>query len=231
MHGTALEIFGGLAASYERVLGAATLAQDRYWKRWVYENAGVKSGEFVLDIGCGTCLFEERLDRCRCNVVGLDLTERMIRIGMSKRITSVEGLICGDAESLPFPDAVFDVVISCYVPKYVDVVRFAKDVSRVLKKGGRVALYDFVRPKGPSSPFLRLYIGGLLPIVGRLLGFAGSETATTFKNLPQIIGKTTWDKEIAQAFECESVRTRVFEALSHGVVGAYSGIKTDASIS
>jgi len=227
MHGAALEIFEGLAASYERVVDVATLVQDRYWKRWVYENAGVKSGDLVLDIGCGTCLFEERLDRCRCNVVGLDLTERMIRIGMSKEIPGVEGLVHGDAESLPFPDGIFDVVVSCYVPKYVDVARFVKEASRVMKDGGRIALYDFVRPNGLLSPFLRLYIGGVLPVVGRLLEFTKNETAITFKNLPRIINKTTWDKGIAEAFECECVRTRAFKALSHGVVGAYSGTKTD----
>jgi len=227
MHEAALEIFEGLATSYERVLDVATLAQDRYWKRWVYENAEVKSGDLVLDVGCGTCLLEEQLDRCGCNLVGLDLTERMIRIGRSKEIPGVVGLVHGDAESLPFPDGIFDVVVSCYVPKYVDVTRFVKEASRVLKIGGRIALYDFVRPNGLLSPFLRLYIGGVLPIVGQLLEFTRSEASITFKNLPRIIDGTTWDKGIAEAFERESVRRRTFKALSRGVVGAYSGTKTD----
>lgn len=226
MHATALEIFGGLAASYERVVDVATLAQDRYWKRWVCDHVGVKSGERVLDIGCGTCLLEEQLDRYGCSVVGLDLTERMVRIGNSKRIASVEGLVHGDAESLPFPDGMFDAVVSCYVPKYVDVTKFAKEASRVLKTGGRIALYDFVHPRGPLSPILRLYIQGALPVVGHVLEFTGSETASTFRNLPRIIDETTWDEGIAEAFERHGVSRRAYRALCHGVVRAFSGTKS-----
>ncbi len=230
MHAAALEIFGGLATSYETVLNVATLAQDRYWKRWAYENAGVKPGERVLDIGSGTCLLEDKLDRVGCSMVGVDLTEEMIRIGLSKRISSVEGLVQGDAESLPFPDGTFDAVVSCYVPKYVDIARFASESSRVLKEGGRVALYDFVRPRGPYSPFLKLYIGGVLPAVGRFLEFAKSEAATTFKNLPCIIDQTRWDESIAEAFEREGVQRRTLRTLSHGAVGAYFGAKTRVAL-
>ncbi len=231
LHDAALEIFGGLAQTYERTLDIATLAQDRYWKRWVCESAGLKRGERVLDVGCGTCLLEKQLDRYGCSVVGVDLTERMIRLGASKSIPSVEGLIQGDAESLPFPDGVFDVVISCYVVKYVDIARFAKEASRVLKSGGRVVLYDFVRPRGPYSPLLKLYIEVALPIVGRLLTIAGSEAATTFRNLPRIIDETAWDGRTEEAFEGEGVSARTFGALSHGVVWAYSGSKAPSLVS
>jgi len=225
MHGAALEIFGGLAKSYERVLQLATLAQDRHWKRWVYDRAGVKPGERVLDIGCGTCLLEEKLDRSGCHFVGLDLTEQMVRIGASKRLGSIEGLLLGDAESLPFPKDTFDVVVSCYVPKYVDVTRFADEASRVLRTGGRIALYDFVRPRGRLSPFLKVYIQGVLPIVGCLLGLARSKSAITFKNLPRIIDEAEWNENVQEAFESEGIRTEICKTLSHGVVCAYSGKK------
>lgn len=227
MHEVALEIFGGLAKSYERVLEVATLAQDRYWKRWVYENADVRPGDRVLDVGCGTCLLEERLDRSGCSVVGLDLTKNMIRVGASKRLASIIGLVQGDADALPFPENTFDVVVSCYAPKYVDAERFAKEASRVLKPGGRVALYDFVRPRGLCIPFLRLYTWGVLRVVGGLLSLARSDAATTFRDLPHIIDGTTWDESLVQAFEREGVGTTASKTLSHGAVGAYSGIKTE----
>ena len=229
MQRTALEIFGGLASSYEKALDAATLGQDRHWKRWVYDNAGARAGERILDVGCGTCLFEELVEEQGCRVVGLDLTEQMIRIGQSKRISCIEALLVGDAESLPFPDDVFDVVVSCYVPKYVTLERLAEEVARVLRPGGRVVLYDFVRPRGPLSPILRLYIHGALRIAGYLLGLIGDETATTFRNLPRIIEGAKWNESIAETFEGVGVRTLTHKTLSGGVVSAFSGRKANGS--
>jgi demethylmenaquinone methyltransferase/2-methoxy-6-polyprenyl-1,4-benzoquinol methylase len=229
MQETALKIFGGLASSYERVLDVATLGQDRYWKRWVNDNAGAREGERVLDIGCGTCLLEESVGGRGCRVVGLDLTERMIRIGQSKRVPCVDVLLVGDAESLPFPDGAFDVVVSCYVPKYVDLARFAEEVARVLRPGGRVVLYDFVRPRGPLSPFLRLYIHGALRMAGYLLGLVDSGTTTILQNLPWIIEGARWNEGIAEAFGSEGVQRLTCKTLSGGVVGAFSGRKADRS--
>lgn len=229
MQRTALEIFGGLASSYERALDVATLGQDRYWKRWVYDSAGARADERILDVGCGTCLFEEMVEGQGCRVVGLDLTEQMIRIGQSKRIRCIEALLMGDAESLPFPDGVFDAVVSCYVPKYVNIERLAEEMARVLRPGGRVVLYDFVRPRGPLSPVLRLYIHGALRIAGYFLGLIGNETATTFRNLPRIVERATWNESIAEAFEGVGVRTLTCETLSGGVVGVFSGVKADGS--
>lgn len=231
MQRTALEIFGGLASSYEKALDVATLDQDRYWKRWVYDNTGARAGERILDVGCGTCLFEELVEEQGCRVVGLDLTERMIRIGQSKRITCVEALLVGDAASLPFPDGVFDAVVSCYVPKYVALERLVEEVARVLRPGGRVVLYDFVRPRGPLSPILRLYIHGALRIAGYLLGLIGNETATTFRNLPRIVEGARWNESISEAFEEVGVRTLTCKTLSGGVVGAFSGRKANGNTS
>jgi demethylmenaquinone methyltransferase/2-methoxy-6-polyprenyl-1,4-benzoquinol methylase len=225
MQETALRIFRGLASSYERALDIATLRQDRYWKRWVIERAEIVPGDWVLDVGCGTCLLEETLDRLHCKVVGLDLTEQMVRIGQSKCIGCVEGLIVGDAEFLPFGDCSFDVVVSCYVPKYVRSARLAQQVARVLRPGGRVVLYDFVRPRGPLAPFLRVYIHGALRVWGFLLGLIGNEAGLTFRILPRIIEEARWSEAIEEAFGREGIQSLACTRLSGGVVCAFSGKK------
>jgi demethylmenaquinone methyltransferase/2-methoxy-6-polyprenyl-1,4-benzoquinol methylase len=229
MKRTALEIFGGLASSYEKALDVATLGQERYWKRWVYDNARAGAEERILDVGCGTCLFEELVEEQGCRVVGLDLTEQMIRIGQSKRIMCIEALLVGDAESLPFSDGIFDAVVSCYVPKYVTLGKLAEETARVLRPGGRVVLYDFVRPRGPLSPILRLYIHGALRITGYFLALMGNEAAATFRKLPRIVEEARWNERIAEAFERVGVRALTCKTLSGGVVGAFLGIKGNGS--
>ncbi len=225
LRGTALELFGGLAASYETVLDLTTLLQDRYWKNWVVEKSGAGESDLVLDVGCGTLLLEERFEVRRSAVVGLDLTEKMIRVGQRKRLPNVSLLVRGDAEDLPFPEGTFDVVVSCYVAKYVDLKRFTAELSRVVKVGGRVVLYDFVRPRGPFFLFLVLYQRGAFRIAGRLLGMIKSDAAFTFRNLPRIIEGATWDGRVVSTFDNEGVVARAVERLSGGAVVAYLGVK------
>ena len=225
MKETALELFNGLARSYDRTLDVATLLQDRYWKRWVLERAGAQEGGLLLDVGSGTLVLEERLLGRPWSVVGIDLTRKMVALGSAKRLNNVLMLINGDAEALPFRDGAFDAVASCYVAKYVSVPRFARELSRVVKAGGPVAVYDFVRPRGPFSPFLAVYIRGALRAAGYLMGLAKKDSAFTFQNLPEIVEGATWDRAMVHAMESNGVQTKGFERLSGGVVSAYWGVK------
>ncbi|MBI3859452.1 MAG: class I SAM-dependent methyltransferase [Thaumarchaeota archaeon] len=230
LHRTALEMFGGLAKSYERTLDLATLVQDRYWKRWIADNAALSRGDRVLDIGAGTCLLEERLEGSGCEVMGLDLTEEMLSAGRDKKLGCVKLLVRGDAEYLPFREEAFDVVVSCYVPKYVELVAFAHEIARVLKDGGKVALYDFVRPGGPWLAVLALYLHGGMRIAGFLLSLAGNSAATTFRNLPRIVEGATWQERLPKLLARTGVRTVKNLKLTGGVVGAYSGKKSGESL-
>jgi len=222
MKGTALRLFRGLAHSYDATVEYMTLFQDRYWKRWVAERIAGQ-GDLVLDIGCGTLLMEERLSDWRCRFIGLDLSEEMVSGGQSKNLRNVALLMRGDAESLPFPSEIFDAVISCYVPKYVSVTKFVRELARVTRPGGIVALYDFARPKGPLGPVIEIYIQGGLRAAGRLLGLAGKDAAFAFVNLPKIVDGTVWDRKIVPAMEEEGFETIAAERLTGGVVFAFSG--------
>jgi ubiquinone/menaquinone biosynthesis C-methylase UbiE len=216
-------IFTGLAQSYDRVLDYATLYQDRRWKNWVSRMMDGSKGDAVLDIGCGTLLLEERLARKGYSFIGLDLAPEMIRRGKRKGIPNVVLLANGDAEFLPFPPGSFDVVVSCYVPKYVDIRRFAAEVARVARPGAKVVLYDFARPKGWWAPALEVYIQGGLRLVGLLLELAGREESSTFTNLPRIIEETAWDNEIVNELENRGFESVAKARLTGGAVFAYCG--------
>jgi ubiquinone/menaquinone biosynthesis C-methylase UbiE len=224
MKEVALELFGGLAKSYDRTLHVATLMQDRYWKNWVVERAGSAKG-LMLDVGSGTLVLEERLSGRPWSIVGIDLTKSMVQMGRTKRLPNVALLVNGDAETLPFRDDSFDAVASCYVAKYVSLPKFARELSRVVKPGGNIVVYDFVKPQGPFAPFLAIYVRGVLRALGFLLGMAKRDSAYTFQNLAVIVKGATWDREMAGAMEATGVKTEGFERLSGGVVSAYWGVK------
>jgi demethylmenaquinone methyltransferase / 2-methoxy-6-polyprenyl-1,4-benzoquinol methylase len=227
MKATALELFRGLAKTYDRSVDLATLFQDRYWKNLVARLMSAQKGELVLDIGCGTLLMEERLARRDYSFVGLDLTEKMIRIGHSKGIPSVRLLVNADAENLPFQDRSFGSVITCYVVKYVDLGKFADELARVTKPRATVVLYDFVRPRGPFAPFLELYVRGGLGTIGALLGLAGRDAAFTFRNLPKIVDDAAWDSSIERVMKARGFRTLALRRLTGGIVCFYCGTKSE----
>lgn len=196
----ALRIFSGLAGSYDAVLDSCTLLQDRRWKAWVVKCADVSGRSTVLDLGCGTCVLEERLPR-GCHVVGLDLSREMLSIGLSKHAAGVGSLLLSDAQRLPFRAACFDAVLSCYVVKYCDTRALVSQMARVLKPDGRLVLYDFVRPRGALWPLNAMYTYGGLRAVGKLLDAGHARSAYTFQALPGIIRTTPWEVGFGEALK------------------------------
>ena len=223
IQGTSQMIFSGLAGSYERSVALATLLQDRRWKRWVADRARGGPAALTLDVGCGTLLLEEKSLGRGSSFVGLDLSREMISVGRSKGLRNVALVINGDAESMPFADRSFDMVVSCYVAKYVRTARFARELARIIRPGGRAALYDFARPRGLAAPFIQAYIHGGLRGAGLLLGLAKRRSAFTYGKLPAIIDGAVWDQEIVVEMEERGFETLAAERLTGGVVFAYCG--------
>jgi demethylmenaquinone methyltransferase/2-methoxy-6-polyprenyl-1,4-benzoquinol methylase len=199
----ARSIFGGLSSSYDLVVDLMTLRQDRNWKHRMLERlGGPRRGATMLDVGCGTGILEEMamVRDSGMVVVGVDITRAMVRIAQRKGGWTAAPLLgLADAERLPFRDCSFDYVVSCYVPKYCDTRRFVQEVGRVLKPGGRMAVYDFARPRGVFAPFLDYYIYGLLPVMGKVVAPMDPELAFTCSVLPGLIRSTRWREEMDAA--------------------------------
>jgi SAM-dependent methyltransferase len=112
------------------------------WASPVADAAGIRRGNKVLDVGCGTgVLAREALRRVgqEGQVVGLDLNEGMLAVA-ARSEPKIEWRR-GDAASLPFGDVSFDVVVSQFALMYFpDRVASLREMWRALGPGGRLAV-------------------------------------------------------------------------------------------
>jgi SAM-dependent methyltransferase len=146
------------------------------------ERAGVRVLGRVLDDGCGgggMCVsFAEEAS----SVVGIEPTERFrdagVRLARERGVSNVR-FLQADGTRLPFPDAVFDLVLSHAVIEHVaDPPAYLSEARRMLKPGGVLFLETapYLSPSGAHLPRLKVPIPVHL-IVGRRAAFAFSRWA------------------------------------------------------
>ena len=93
----------------------------------------IPQGSKVLDVGCNSGEFLKLLQEKGCDAVGVDISEPLLEIAKGKGLNVIKA----DAETLPFPDQSFDVVILREVLVHLhDPVKALKEIKRVLKPSG-----------------------------------------------------------------------------------------------
>jgi demethylmenaquinone methyltransferase / 2-methoxy-6-polyprenyl-1,4-benzoquinol methylase len=171
----ALELFAPLGPTYDRYARLLSFGQDPYWRRFLVSRVQAGPKDTVLDVATGTAAVAIELTRSTgCRVVGLDQSVEMLDAGRRRVEAAGLGdrieLVVGIAERLPFEDACFDGLTFTYLLRYVDdPAATMRELARVVRPGGTIAMLEFGLPRGLARPAWELYVRIGLPALGAVV--------------------------------------------------------------
>ncbi|HUE88723.1 MAG TPA: ubiquinone/menaquinone biosynthesis methyltransferase [Vicinamibacterales bacterium] len=183
-------LFSTIADRYDFITVVLSLGRDRAWKRRLIREAGLRRGDRVVDLACGTGDIAFLAARTGATVTGLDITPRMIELARRRAaVANASGASPGprfavaDMMALPLRDASADVVTTGYglrnVPQLEEAIG---EVVRVLGLRGRLVSLDFNRPE---SAMVRWPYVAYLTVVGSALGWLLHRDPDTYRYIPE----------------------------------------------
>ncbi|MDQ5846927.1 MAG: bifunctional demethylmenaquinone methyltransferase/2-methoxy-6-polyprenyl-1,4-benzoquinol methylase UbiE [Acidobacteriota bacterium] len=223
------EMFGKIATRYDLLNHLLSGNIDRRWRRLVAKalETTLSSGEArVLDVACGTGdLSLTLLESGKAVIVGVDFCRPMLQIAKDKasRHGSAVSLIEGDALQLPFADQSFEATTIAFgLRNLASVEAGFRELFRVLKPGGRIAVLEFSRPRMPVVRSLfNVYFTKLLPLLGGWI--SGSKRA--YEYLPASVSRFPNQTELASMMSSSGFDAVTFRNLSGGIAALHMGTR------
>lgn len=174
------EMFDNIADRYDLLNRIISLGIDQSWRRRTVDALNLTETSHALDLATGTAdlalLIAQRVPGCR--ITGVDPSTKMLAVGQEKvaraalaeRITLAEG----DAQALPYEDNTFDgTTIAFGIRNVPDRLLGLREMARVTKPGGRIAILELSEPQGGlMGPLARFHVHTLVPWLGSLLSGA-----------------------------------------------------------
>jgi demethylmenaquinone methyltransferase / 2-methoxy-6-polyprenyl-1,4-benzoquinol methylase len=211
-------MFDRIAPVYDAMNHAMSLGLDRRWRRLAAESV-VRPGDRVLDACCGTGDLAIAASRAGGRVTGLDFSERMLE--RARRKAPELEWLRGDALALPFDDGAFDAAtVGFGVRNLADLESGLRELARVLRPGGRLAVLEITRPSGILRPFFRLWLDVLVPLAGRVL-----PGGAAYAYLPASVRRFPGPDDLARALERSGFDGVTYRRLGGGIIALHVGVR------
>ncbi len=225
------EMFAGIAARYDLLNHLLSGNTDQRWRRLVarrLQGALEIEGARALDVACGTGDLSLAIAQATgARVIGTDFCRPMLEIAARKKIAGAESAIPfveGDALRLPFADGTFEAVsIAFGLRNLASVEGGLKELWRVLKPGGRVAVLEFSSPVIPGFRALfQFYFTRVLPRIGGAI--SGSRGA--YEYLPDSVSRFPDQERLAALMRGVGFDEVEYQNLTGGVAALHMGTRS-----
>ena len=185
-------MFSEIAGRYDFLNHLLSLGVDHYWRWRTVRRVPPTSTAPILDLCTGTgdlALAYLRAGGGKTPVVGADFCHEMLVVGEAKaRRAGANGqlnFLEADAQRLPLPDDHFQIVCVAFgLRNITDTDRGLREMARVCRPGGRVAVLEFSQPGWqPFRAIYGWYFRNVLPRIGQ---------ARAMPRMPTIICRIVW---------------------------------------
>jgi len=213
-------LFATIADRYDLITVLLSYGQDRRWKQRLVTLAA-PSGARAVDLATGTGDIAFALSKAGADVVGVDVTLRMIQLANLKKDDRqrAPSFMVGDMTALPFQRASFDVVTAGYGLRNVPDLRAAIDeIHRVLKPGGAALSLDFNRP---SNVVIRAVYLWYLNVTGAMLGWILHRDPDTYRYIPASIRNYPGAHGVARMFEAQGFERVEYQPVLGGLMAIH----------
>jgi demethylmenaquinone methyltransferase / 2-methoxy-6-polyprenyl-1,4-benzoquinol methylase len=229
-------MFGEIAGWYDLLNHLLSAGVDRSWRRKTIRLvAPQRGGGPILDVCTGTA--DLALEYWRASrrmpevcVWGADFCRPMLQIGNQKcrragagdRLTLTEA----DAVELPFADGSFQIVSVAFGLRNVaDPEKGLREMVRVCRRGGRVAVLEFSTPRiRPFKTLYEWYFRHVLPRIGQALA---RNTHRAYNYLPESVGRFPQGAEFAGRMRNAGLKGVQIHPFSFGIATLYVGMKAE----
>jgi len=198
--GRVRHVFDSVAGSYDLMNDAMSLGIHRIWKDWTITKLNPQPGELLIDVAGGTGDLARRFIRRaetvrlrrggqRAQAIICDINAQMLLAGIDAKKDKGLDLkrVCGNAQSLPFPDNYADAVTIAFGIRNVTNRDMAlRDFYRVLKPGGRLFILEFSTP--PDKALRAIYDAYSFNVIPKLGGLLAKD-APSYQYLVESIRK------------------------------------------
>lgn len=229
-------MFGEISSRYDLMNHVLSGGVDYYWRWRTVRLVSPRGTEPILDVCTGTgdlALTYWKRAGGKAPVFGSDFTHEMLVIAREKRERMFRGstpsapleFLEADTQQLPFADDTFQIVSVAFGLRNVSDTRAGlREMLRVCRPGGRVAVLEFATPTLPLvRGFYLWYFKNILPLIGQL--FARNQQSA-YNYLPQSVSEFPQGKALATIMEECGLTQVTWKPLTFGIATLYWGTKS-----
>lgn len=217
------QLFATIADRYDLITRVLSYGQDRRWKRRMVERSGARPGARGLDLACGTGDIAWMLAARGADVIGIDITPRMVELASAKNGTGRVRFAVGDMMALPVASGRFDIVTTGYGIRNVPAIEPAlAEIHRVLRPGGVFLSLDFNRP---SNRAVRVIYVAYLSLVGSVLGWVLHGSGETYRYIPESIQRYPGADEVCRMARSAGFRECRWARVLGGLLAVHRAVK------